>query len=378
MSASVRDEYAEFEPDAWSHVLGGLVARHPRGWIRLGNLETRVVADAVADLRVERPIYVSGLARAGTTILLEALADHSDTATHRYRDYPFVFTPCWWNRFLDRMPRRETPAIERSHRDGIRITPESPEAFEEMLWMAFFPDAHDSGKSQVLDGKTANPEFEAFYFEHIRKLLLLRGAGRYLAKGNYNLTRLEYLLKLFPEARFVVALREPRWHIASLAKQHALFCAAEKAHPRALAYMRRVGHFEFGLDRRPINAGNAAATVEVQARWREGREIEGWARYWADLYGHIADRLEANAALREAALVVRYEDLCREPRETLVALFEHCRLGDAEEPVARMADGIHFPSYYDPRFDAEELATIARHTEGTARRFGYESFADAR
>ncbi len=372
MNDHMQEGYEDFEPDGWAHLFGGLIARHPRFWIRLGNMETRVFAESLQDVRVGQPIYVSGLARAGTTILLEALADHPDAATHRYRDYPPVFTPCWWNGFLDKLPRKEEKAVERSHRDGIRVTPESPEAFEEMLWVAFFPAAHNTTANQVLVAETANPEFEAFYRDHIRKLLMLRKASRYLAKGNYNLTRCEYLLKLFPDARFVIAVRDPAWHIASLMKQHALFCAAEKEHPRALAYMRRVGHFEFGLDRRPINAGDSAVAAAVEHCWKEGREVEGWARYWNHLYGYVADSLEANAALRDAVLVVRYEDLCREPRATLAALFAHCRLGDADEQIARMAETIRFPSYYDPRFDAEELATIARHTEATARRFGYE------
>ncbi|MGH7058528.1 MAG: hypothetical protein ACREFZ_11760, partial [Acetobacteraceae bacterium] len=131
--------------------------------------------------------------------------------------------------------------------------------------------------------------------------------------------------------------------------------------------------FEFGLDRRPINAGDAAAVAAVEDCWKEGREIEGWARYWNHLYGYVADRLEANEDLREAALIVRYEDLCREPHATLTALFAHCRLADADALVTGTADSIHFPSYYDLHFSAEERETIARHTDTTARRFDYES-----
>lgn len=365
------DAYADFEPDAWAHVLGGLVDRHPRFWIRLGELETRTFADALAGVSVESPIHVSGLARAGTTILLETLAGHRATATYRYRDYPLLFTPCWWNRFLDRLPQRERAAVERSHRDGIRVTRESPEAFEEMLWMAFFPQAHDPAASQVLDGATANPRFEAFYRDHIRKLLVLRGGSRYLAKGNYNLTRLEYLLKLFPDARLVIAVREPARHIASLIKQHALFCAAERAHPRALAYMRRAGHFEFGLDRRSINAGDTPLAREIAACWEAGREVEGWALYWSHLYGHLAARLEASPGLREAVHVVRHEDLCRVPEQTLAGVFSHCRLEDAGALIAAAAAGVHSPDYYRGHFDAAERATIDRITAATAARFGY-------
>ena len=87
-----------------------------------------------------------------------------------------MFTPYWWNRFLDRVPQRAAAPAERTHRDGIAITPESPEAFEEVIWMAFFPGLHDPAKRGVLERDTA-PEFEAFYRDHIRKLVRVRGGS---------------------------------------------------------------------------------------------------------------------------------------------------------------------------------------------------------
>lgn len=362
----------DFEVAKWVDVLGGFITRHRPLWIRFGNFETRVLADKLEAVDVEQPIYVSGLARSGTTILLEALSRHAHIATHRYKDYPPVFTPFFWNWFLDRMPEKPAQASERAHKDGILVSPESPEAFEEVIWMAFFAQAHDAAASAVLDGQTHRPDFETFYRDHIRKLLHVRGARRYLCKGNYNLTRLEYLLKLFPQARFVIPIREPSWHIASLMKQHALFCRAETDHPRALAHMQRVGHFEFGLDRRPTNAGDREAVDAVQTCWESGREAEGWARYWAHVYGFVADRLDANPRLRAASLVVRFEDLCRSPREILTSTFDHCRLPDADALVERFAAGVHFPSYYDRRFSDDDLAAIARYAGPTAQRFGYE------
>src|SRR3546814_8123113 len=47
---------------------------------------------------IDRPIFIAGLARAGTTILLESLERHPVTVTHRYRDFPMVLTPVFWNR----------------------------------------------------------------------------------------------------------------------------------------------------------------------------------------------------------------------------------------------------------------------------------------
>lgn len=364
-----------FHVSKWVDVVGGFISRNQGLWIRIGNWETRLLADEIADIRIEQPIYVSGLARSGSTVLLEILSQFEDTATHRYKDYPLIFTPYLWNRFLDRVPTKETEAVERTHRDGIMITPESPEAFEEILWMAFFPNLHDVSRSSVLDQRTSNPTFESFYRDHIRKLLAIRSGRRYLSKGNYNLTRLEYLLKLFPDARFVIPVREPVWHIASLIKQHALLCEGERRNPRALEHMRRVGHFEFGLDRRPVNAGEGACIDRIMALWDSGNEVEGWARYWSHVHGYLADRLDANPRLRDASLLIRFEDMCRAPGEIMRTLLDHCNLRGPDTLVDRLTQSIRAPSYYKPSFSQEELETIERLTQPVAQWFGYSRAA---
>lgn len=336
----------------WTDFLSGFQARHPALWIRLGNLETRMLGHELASVSIDKPIYVSGLARSGTTILLELLARHPAVSTHRYRDFPPVLTPWAWNRFVDRAARREQAPSERAHADGIVVTPESPEAFEEVIWMAFFPSLHDPEVNAELTEETDNPEFEDFYCDHIRKLLRLRGGRRYLAKGNYNVTRLRYLLKLFPDARFVVPMRDPVGHIASLMRQHEHFLEEHRRDARLMRHMSRSGHFEFGLDRRPVNSGNPEVTRRIVELWSAGHEVEGWALYWNDVYGRLAAALEAHAALGRATLVVSYESLCARPAAVMRAVLAHCEL-PAEGPdlIALARDIIRPPSAH-----AEALA----------------------
>lgn len=358
-----------FNVAPWMDRLGGFIERHPALWIKLGSLETHLVASSLAHVRVERPIYVTGLARSGTTILLEILARHPEVATHRYRDFPMLFTPYAWNRWLELVPRKEEAPAERSHGDGIAVTSESPEAFEEPLWMAFFPELHDATQSAVLDGATHHPLFERFYRDHIRKLLAVRGRRRYVAKGNYNVTRIGYLAKLFPDARFVIPVRHPVWHIASLMKQHRLFLDGQRDNPAARRHLRRVGHFEFGEDRRPIRISNGATTAEIVALWQAGEEVRGWARYWAQVHHHIADLMgrEQGAAIR----IVRYEDLCASSQATLRDVLDHCALPAGERLLSDAARRLHQPTYYRPRFSAADLAIIAEETASAAGHFGY-------
>jgi hypothetical protein len=362
----------DFEVESWVHHLGSFIARHPRLWWRLGNLETRALADALAGVRIEAPVYVAGLARSGSTVLLELLNQLEGVVTHRYRDFPMLYTPYAWNRFLDFVPLREAEPVERSHRDGLMVTPDSPEAFEEVLWMAFFPHQHDPARSAVLDGRTSHPDFEAFYRDHIRKLLLVRGGRRYVTKANYNVTRLEYLLRQFPDARFVLPVREPAWHIASLMKQHRLFHDAQQADPRVAVHLQRVGHFEFGRDRRPINTGDTRRVREIEALWARGDEVEGWARYWAYIYGFLADRLAENPRLAAACCIVRYEELCGRTTQTVRAMLEHCALPVSMRLLERARRQLCFPTYYRPGFGRREQQLIERLTGPTAARLGVE------
>jgi Sulfotransferase family len=368
------DKFERFRVEPWVDWLGGLVARWPRLGRRFGDWETRLLASEIEGIEIAAPIFICGLARSGSTILLECLAGHPDTATHRYRDYPGVMAPVFWDRISARLYAQNSPPMERAQGDGITVTPESAEAMEEMLWMAFHPHSHEPACDNRIGPHAVAPHFAAFYRDHIRKLLWLRQGRRYLSKGNYNLVRLGALIEIFPDARIIVPLRDPVTHIASLMRQHALFSAAETRYPAALRYMQRVGHFEFGLDRRPLNVGNAEATAAVQNLWRHGSEVEGWSLYWANLHDYLAMRLGEDALLGKATLVVRFEELCADPHGMLSRILTHARLAADDAWIAAMAQRIRAPFHTSP-FDETERRTIGLITASAAQRLGYPNAA---
>ena len=361
----------KFAVTPWMDRLGRILYERPKLMQSLAKMETRLFEDRFDDIPVTSPVWISGLARSGSTVLLELLADHPQVVTQRYRDFPPVFTPILWNKLVDYIPGKQEASAERAHKDGIYVTSESPEAFEEPVWMNFFPHLHKRLWDETFTQEASHPEFEAFLSAHIRKLLFLRDGMRYLAKANYNVTRLEYLLKLFPDARFVVPIRGPVWHVASLMKQHRLFVQGEVEHPEARAHLAHTGHFEFGLDRVPINCGSESVAATVAELWSEGREAEGWALQWAEVYGYVAERCDMNPALSDAVLFVRYEDVCERPAEKMRRILDHCRLDVSDEIVERARSRLHPPGYYEPHFLPDELHAIRDRTAPTAHYFGY-------
>jgi hypothetical protein len=355
------------------HLMSGFVHHCRPLWRWLGNVESWFVRNQIEQTAIVKPVYVAGLARSGTSILIEILASHPQVATHQYRDFPFLFIPYWWRQTLERSAPPTAEARERAHGDRLKVTPQSPEAMEEVLWMAYFRRIHDPHTCGALDAGASNGPFERFYRDHIRKLLIISQRSRYAAKGNYNLTRLEYLLKLFPDARFVLPVRRPREQIASLMKQHELFSSAAARHPRSVAHLDRVGHFEFGMHRRCINPhANSDVVRSIEELWHRGDEVRGWARYWASLYRWVAMRLDASDPLRRATLVFRYEDMCDDPQHSLQRLLEHLDLPDESGEIPRKwAPSLSRPAYYQPKFSADEERAICEETDEVAAVLGY-------
>jgi Sulfotransferase family len=358
-----------FYVPAFLDALGGLVHRNRALWLWLGGLESKLLADSLYAMPIRMPIFIAGLARSGSSLLHELVASHAGVATHRSKDYPMLFTPYWWRRATVTM--RPSPPHERPHRDGVMITTESPDALEEMLWMAFFPRCHDPAFTSVLTAEEHHPAFESFYRLHIRKLLLAEGATRYAAKANYHVARLCYLLRLFPDARFVIPVRHPVDHIASLLRQHRWFSAGQRQHPRALRYMQRTGHFEFGLDRRPIHLGDREQVDRIRAAWAAGDEVRGLAITWAMVYGFLGRLLTASAELRQATIGARYEAICTDPASALRSVLRHCALADADKLAERHASVIRRIIPGNHEFSSRDLDVIREETAAVAGRWEY-------
>lgn len=292
-------------------------------WIEAGNMETSLLAKRLSP--IDRPIFITGLARSGSTLLLEFLAAHAHVATHQYRDFPFIFTPYFSRSYTTRFAR-SAEKKERAHGDRMMVSPQSPEAMEEMLWQAF--TKHDE-------------HFARFYREHIQKLLLASNRDRYAAKNNNLLLRLPKLLQLFPDARIIVPLRDPVSHIGSLMRQHQRFLKAAN-HPRAVRHLAVQGHYEFGPTR----------------QWSSDDEITGWAHEWNLHYQSLLPYLG-----KENILLMPFERLCTEPSIWLTRVQYHAQLAPDTTLVEQFAATIQPPDYYESGITPQDADRIRSLTQ---------------
>ncbi len=340
-------------------LLGGFYRFSPAFFKALGRVETACFQYDIADIKIERPIFITGLPRSGTTILLEILNAYNDTVSFRYRDYPFVHMPVFWKFMTYLMPSSSEKA-ERAHKDGLFINGDSPEMLDEIIWMSFFDHLHDTDASNMLGDTVTNPDFERVLLQTIRKLIFRngRGEGRYLSKNNYCFSRISYLLKLFPDATFVIPFRNPVNHIFSLLKQNDLIMQAQKDSKRVQRYMDMHGHFEFGQNFRPLNLGGHVQTAEIEEYWQAGEYLQAYTMYWRYVHSYMLDHVFNNSNVSGNIMALDYDSLCHEPEAAIFKLANFCGVAGHND-----VPDVKAPDYYTVSFSDADLAFIHDQTD---------------
>lgn len=272
------------------------------------------------------PVFITAMPRAGTTLLLNILAAAPQFASHTYRDMPFLLAPLKWNA-LSKGFRQPDALRERAHADGIMVSADSPEAFEEMLWMAHWRGHYLPDRVRPCSASETQAGFLPFLRTHMLKIAELRRPGqgaRYISKNNGNIARLGWLATHFPDATIILPYREPVQHAASLLRQHLRFSEMHAADPFASAYMRGVGHLEFGENLRPIDFDGWLDS----SPWRDPTRLEFWLAYWIAAYRQVP----ALAQSVPQMMVLGYDSFCAQPGAQLAIV--NARLGLAEGTLA--------------------------------------------
>ena len=140
----------------------------------LARIDDYLYRQSIEQVEDAPPIFITSLARGGTTALLNALHDLTGIATHRYCDMPFISAPMLWGRVAG--SRSDFESRERAHGDGIEIGLQSPEAFDEIFWMMYWPEKYSDRGISLWQASDAKAEARAFFRRHFRKIALLRPA----------------------------------------------------------------------------------------------------------------------------------------------------------------------------------------------------------
>jgi len=226
-------------------------------------------------------VFVSSLARSGTTILLNALYASKEFASLSYKDMPFVLAPNLWSKLS--FNKQDIDLVERAHGDGLKVSAESPEAFEEVFWMTFDEGDNDTKEKFKNYVQLINHKYQK---------------KRYLSKNNQNIRRLELISNTFPNSKILIPFRNPIQHAYSLFSQHQRFIENSKKDTFISNYMKWIGHTEFGPNYIPIRNKNLC--------FEDDLNINHWLEQWYLTFQNCYETLKN----MENVYFICYEQLC--------------------------------------------------------------------
>ncbi len=260
----------------------------------------------------DKHVFISGLARSGTTMLMRYLYETGLFRSLTYRDMPFVLMPNIWKLMAHNKPAAEYK--ERAHKDGIMVGFDSPEAFEEVFWRVFCGEQYickDRLQLHAVDNNVL-----AKFKTYVRNILLSGdelNQTRYLSKNNNNILRFSYVQQCMPNSQIIIPFREPLQHAASLLNQHKHFLKMQLDDKFSLDYMNWLGHFEFGRNQKPFYLNDDGVFAEMAKHNK--MDINFWLLTWKNYYNYVNNYHPHNS------IFFNYERFCLQPMDVLEKLF---------------------------------------------------------
>ena len=227
-------------------------------------------------------VFITGLARSGTTILLNALYKSNIFASLSYADMPFVLAPNLWSKIS--FNKKNLELKERAHGDGIKVSTDSPEAFEEVFWKTF--------------AEVDSDELEEKFRVYVGNIVHRYKKERYLSKNNQNIKRVELIASIFTQSKILIPFRDPIQHSYSLLTQHEKFIKDSRINKFISEYMKWIGHTEFGPNYIPIQNQNLNFPNDL--------EINHWIEQWFLTYSDSFQSLKN----KRNVYFISYEKLC--------------------------------------------------------------------
>ncbi len=262
-------------------------------------------------------LFIAGLARAGTTVLMRTFYKTGKYRSLTYRDMPFVLMPNIW-RMLSSRFWKYSPEKERAHGDRILVNFDSPEALEEVFWRVHY------GKDYIFDDCLKPHWIDNEGIKMIRQYIGLilscsaqSGGLLYLSKNNNNVLRLESIRRAFPNSNILIPFRDPVQQAISMLAQHQKFCRIQTENKFSYHYMRWLAHHEFGLTHRPFFFEETGTKINS---CNDATDINYWLKRWIEIYTYL---LESSPS---GSFFVCYESLCQQPETVLSSLFNQAQL----------------------------------------------------
>ncbi len=311
-----------------------LVFSHPSVQRLLGDVENELYGSKFNEINSIKPVFVAGLPRSGTTLLLEILFATEEFSTFTYRQMPMVMAPVIWEK-ISRLFAKKAELQERAHGDGMYVSFDSPEAFEEIIWLNYLEKkiVKEDSLSRLFVSDLSEEFLEAFRMT-IKKLLFVdqahnaKYATRYLSKNNANISRLNVLPEIYSDSIILVPFRRPDLHAMSFYNQHSKFISEHENDNFSKSYMKWIGHYDFGMNFKPINFEDSDAYHLKPSEVTPDYILQ----YWTWAYRACMKQASPNTYF------FCFDDLLENPRQKLQALAEVANVKDVDKVLSQAKD----------------------------------------
>ena len=250
-------------------------------------------------------VIVSGLARSGTTSLMNKLTENDSLASLSYANMPFLTAPNLWKKIYQ---PKDSKKEERSHKDGIMIGLDSNEALEEYFLKVISNDSYIN-EDKLLEYSLTEEQ----YSDYIKYQAIVKNDNQkiYLAKNNNFILRYSSIREFNKEFLVIFMFRDPLIHAASLLEKHKYYISLQKKDSFVLEYMNWLGHHEFGLNQKAFQFDD-----NNQNYIADKNSIDYWLQIWINYYNYLLTIDQTGVDY------VDYDNYCKQPNEVLDKIFK--------------------------------------------------------
>jgi hypothetical protein len=323
--------------------------------------ERSVLKVDTSEIVVDRPIYLMGLPRSGTTMLQDLFCAHPDLAYITNAMHAFRKGFC----AVEDLRKRFNLDFkgERFLKDGVEISPGSPN--EGHLFFAEWAGV-DVYSLEFADIKLENfsPEHIEAGRETLRRVIWCFShedgkPKRFFNKNPGHITSFLSTCQMYPDAKIVHIIRDPRKCANSMLKLYRLNRAQE-------ARLREKKGTKNGNARTFVPYPRIPKLTQYMELYGPD-DIRTTANIWNDAITFVDERKQ----MVNHYYLIRYEDLLANPEEEMRKLFEFCELPEIADRNAEFWQKLSNVGVVKHKNEYGDFGIIEEICGDNMRKYGY-------
>lgn len=270
-------------------------------------------------MNINRPVFIVGMPRSGSTAFHRVLSEHPDlaTTTHVTRKTPTNYPLL-----------KLISLVVRDHKPGEAGT----------MW-----DRYVQGDDDVLRAADVTPENRRYYTTAVANVLRLYHRSRFISKCPRNGMRMEFLREIFPDARFIHLIRDGRAVSRSVLEQR-----------------ERSGDMMKWWDVRPIG----------WRQWEKEPPVASVAHQWRSVVQFVHD--VGQTMPTDQYMEIRYEDFTRDPVKLLGRVCSFMGVAWSDEAIRAASRSIESRNdKWEKSFSVDDVTVMNQIMGDGLKAYGY-------